>query len=114
MARVDGAAELLGPLGIGVRALDDDQARTILTSCTTPANLMPYGTETAGLDEIITTGNSEYSGTTLDATASDIGSDTDDAAARTGTRRGRGRCGRRIRRARTVAELAPESLTIGT
>ncbi|WP_280382726.1 PrgI family mobile element protein [Nocardia wallacei] len=122
LARVEDASGLLAPLGIGVRALDDVAARAILTSCTNPANLVPYGADTAGPTEIITTGDSDYTGTTLDiSTDSNNGDDsgTDDSdgdPARAGARRLLGVSGlhRRARRARGLAEFAPESLTIGT
>ncbi|WP_280264725.1 PrgI family mobile element protein [Nocardia wallacei] len=122
LARVEDATELLAPLGIGVRALDDTQARAILTSCTNPANLVPYGADTASPTEIITTGDSAYTGTTLDVTTdssngddSGADDDSDGDPARAGARRLLGVSGlrRRSRRVRGLAEFAPESLTIG-
>ncbi|MBY8855367.1 PrgI family protein [Nocardia sp. CA2R105] len=111
LARLSDATDLLVPLGVGVRALDDSQARAILTSCTNPANLVPYGAAgAASPTEIITTEDSPYTGTQFDPL------DTDDEQDDVG--HGAQGLGPRARRGRTPrrgggVEFAPESLTIG-
>ncbi|MFF0493361.1 TraG/VirB4 family ATPase [Nocardia sp. NPDC003482] len=108
-ARVTDATDMLAPLGIGVRALDEDAATAILTSCANPANLVPFGAaEAAGPTEIITTGASEYAGMHFDATLT--ADDEDETETPRGGRRLFGsRAGRRGAR----VQFAPESLTIG-
>ena len=107
-ARVTDATDMLAPLGIGVRALDEDAGTAVLTSCTNPANLVPFGAaEAAGPTEIITTEDSEYARVRFDAALP-----TDDeieAGGHRGDRLGRRRAGRRG----AGVEFAPESLTIG-
>ena len=112
-ARVADATEMLAPLGIGVRALDEDAAVAILTSCTNPAGLVPYGAhEAAGPTEIITTADSEHTALRFDATRTD---DPDDEEAQEATRRAsRRRIGSRGGRRAAGVEFAPESLIIGT
>ena len=112
-ARVADATEMLAPLGIGVRALDADAAVAILTSCTNPAGLVPYGAyEAAGPTEIITTADSEHTGLRFDAIRTD---DPDDEEAQEATRRAsRRRIGSRGGRRAAGVEFAPESLIIGT
>ncbi|WP_280263214.1 VirB4 family type IV secretion system protein, partial [Nocardia wallacei] len=114
LTRLTDATDLLAPLGISVRGLDEAQARAILTSCTNPANLVPFSApEAADPTEIITTDGSPFTGTRFDMTHS--GDEEDEYAdpAPRRTARGRVRHGRVSRRGDEV-EFAPESLTIGT
>lgn len=110
-ARLTDATDMLAPLGIGVRALDEDAATAVVTSCTNPANLVPFGAaEAAGPTEIITTGDSEYAGVRFDTTLTDDEAEADADAHRGGRHRlGRRRTGRRG----AGVEFAPESLTVG-
>ncbi|WP_280332925.1 PrgI family protein [Nocardia wallacei] len=112
LARVSDATDLLAPLGVGVRALDETQARAILTSCTNPASLVPFGApDAAGPGEIITTAASEFTGAWFDVTDFDDEHDRPNAAPR---RRSRGQArGGRVPRRGGGVEFAPESLTIG-
>ncbi|MFF0458507.1 PrgI family mobile element protein [Nocardia africana] len=106
-ARLTDAADMLAPLGIGVRALDEDAATAVVASCTNPANLVPFGAaEAAGPTEIITTGASEYAGVHFDASL------TADDEAET-PRGGRRLFGSRAGCRGASVEFAPESLTIG-
>ncbi|MDR7171733.1 hypothetical protein J2W56_005494 [Nocardia kruczakiae] len=108
-ARLTEATDMLAPLGIGVRALDEDAATAILTSCTNPANLVPFSAaESAGATEIITTEGSPYTGLRFDTAFTDDG-DADSEATNHRGRRRRPRTGRRG----AWVEFAPESLTIG-
>ncbi|WP_063713178.1 PrgI family protein [Nocardia jiangxiensis] len=114
LARLSDATDLLAPLGVGVRALDDSQARAILTSCTNPANLVPYGAAgAAGATEIITTEDGQYTGLQFDPL--DTGDEEEDDSLGDGVRGlgPRTRRGRMPRRGGGGVEFAPESLTIG-
>lgn len=111
LTRLTEATNLLAPLGVGVRALDEGQAGAILTSCTHPANLVPYGApEAADPTEIITTDGSEFTGVRFDMTHSDDDDEDNDPEAADG----RTRRGRVSRRGGSGVGFAPESLTIGT
>ncbi|WP_084525056.1 PrgI family protein [Nocardia vaccinii] len=110
LARLSDATELLAPLGVGVRALDDAQARAILTSCTNPANLVPFGAaDAAGPTEIITTEASGYTGLQFET----VGTDDEQDDLDDGGFGHRSRRGRVLRRGGGGVEFAPESLTIG-
>lgn len=108
-ARLTDATDMLAPLGIGVRALDEDAATAVVASCTNPANLVPFGAaEAAGPTEIITTGASEYAGVRFDATLT-----ADDEAETETPRGGRRLFGSRAGHRGASVQFAPESLTIG-
>ena len=111
LARLSDATDLLAPLGIGVRALNDAQARAILTSCTNPANLVPYGAAgAASPDEVITAEASPYTGLQFETVGTDDEPEADLDDGRLGHRPRRDRV---LRRGGRGVEFAPESLTIG-
>ncbi|WP_063721677.1 PrgI family protein [Nocardia vinacea] len=55
LRRMNEAADVLGPLGISVTALDEMQARAVLTSCTNPDGLVSAAADIAAPSAIITT-----------------------------------------------------------
>jgi hypothetical protein len=112
LARITDAVDLLAPLGIAVRALDELQARAILTSCTNPANLVPFGApEAADPTEIITTGDGEFTGLQFDPTPTGNPEYDTGPAVRRRNRRHHRRA--RMPRRGGAVQFAPESLTIG-
>ncbi|MFD3427664.1 TraG/VirB4 family ATPase [Nocardia fluminea] len=55
LRRMNEAADVLGPLGVSVTALDDTQAMAVLTSCTNPEGLVSAAANIAAPSAIITT-----------------------------------------------------------